>query len=229
MSIQATEKRKLMFEFFDIPHSCFRGLFERMITKFEGFNRFKDDSEKDKDIDRLILVAKSYILYDKKGYNKEIFKMLEPIFEYLLELEYWRVVDLKICCMIIKFTKNYEEASLLVNKFQDELRRFRPEQFPEKLISALYLNLIERVVHADYFEPEYSKSLELDTIFNEIFKKVYRSATAYDYKNILAFLAVLKGLFENNEEFIDKGMELAKEHSEWLCKYIEKTISIYKR
>ena len=222
-----SEKRNLISEFFSIPHSYARASYEKMIEKLESYNKFQD--ERDQDVDRLVLLAKAQISYDKNRYSEEIYKILEPIFEYLSDLESWKVVDLKICCMIVRFAENYEEASLLVDRTLEELKKFRPEQFPEKLIVLLHTNLIARIVHADYFEADYSQSLELDLIFNETFKKAYLVAKEYNYKDILAFLYTMKGLFEDDSELINEGLELAEECSEGFYKYIEKTISIHKR
>ena len=219
------QKEKLIWDFFEIPHSYMKEEYKKILAELESY----DEIHNDRDIYHLSLVARAYIEYDKSRYNEDLYKIVDPIFEHLTKLKSWNVLDIKIYSMIGDLTETHEEAVLLSNTAFGEIEKFNPEQLPEKIIVSLYSNLINRLVMADYFDSPQMQTLELDKLFEEYFKKAYKIAEENDYKDFISLFLFKRGLFNDDQGLINKGLELSKEYSDELYEDMKKDLKLYKR
>ena len=218
-------KKDLIREFFDISHSYMRDEYKKILSKFEAYNETHDD----RDIRHLSLVAKAYILYDESHYNDELYEIVDPIFEYLTELDNWTVLDLKIYSMIIQIAETYEEAALLKEKAMEEIKKFKPSELPKKLIIGIHINLLGKILEAYFFDLTYRQTSELELLFKENFEVAYKIAKKNNYKDMLAYILISKGLLEDIDELINSGLNLSKEYSDKLYEYLEKYVERFKR
>ena len=219
------QKEKLIYDFFEISHSYMKDKYEKILVELESY----DEIHNDRDIYHLSLVARAYIEYDETRYNKELYKMVDPIFEYLTKLKSWSVLDIKIYSMIMDLTETHEEAVLLSDKVLKEVEKLSPEQLPKKLVVWIHANLVSRILKADYFDSPHSQTLELEKLFEEYFEKAYKIAEENDFKDILALLIFKKGLFYDDTELVNKGLELSKKYSKEAFEDLKKETEIYKR
>ena len=218
-------KKELIYDFFEISHSYMKDKYEKSLIELEAY----DEIHNDRDIYHLSLVAKAYILYDEFHYNEEVYETVDPIFEYLTELESWSVLDLQIYSLILSIAETYEEAALLKEKATEEIKKFKPNELPTKLNVWIHTNLTGKILEAYFFDSTYIQTEELELLFKENFEKAYKIAKEYNYKDVLSLLLTNKGLLEDVDELVNVGLSLAEEYSNEFYTSLKIYIERYRR
>ena len=137
-----------------------------------------------------------------------------PLIYRLLDSEDWDFFDVRLSTIAIMYSKNYEELHFLAQRAIEAINQFTDEQWCNRRKMAIYTNVTGRLLKSKFFEHDsidYSPRLEqLFTMYVDLslpLCEVYFPVGK-------ALIQVRQGLFFDDEELVNAGLNSMKSFTE---------------
>jgi len=176
----------------------------------------KEDGKEDIQLLDILKILKAYEAENQKVDFKEIYKLVLPVFNRLMNLPVtsWDIGDIRISQLVLMWVQSFEEAEKLcsltlaaLNKYVDEVPTVRISFF-------IHINMLSRILKAKFLEIDHLKEPKRLNNAKSLFKAHLNNVLSIserkgdELKKFETFALLRAGIFDEDSEFLTQNLEL---------------------